>query len=317
MKILKPKFWDKKEVSLFSLVLLPFSFFYQIILYTKSFFVKKKDFSIPIICVGNIYIGGTGKTPISIKIFEILKELKMNPVIVKKDYKNQKDEVLLLKKQCKILISKKRSHAIYEAIKKKFNTVILDDGYQDLEINKDINIACFHSKQKIGNGKTIPSGPLRENLASLKNCNLIFFNGKKDVNFETNIKKYNSKLRFIYYEFVTGNLNELKNKKFIAFAGIGNPDNFFSFLKFNALNIVKEIKYPDHYVYSEKDLDYLIKLKNEYNVELITTEKDFMRIKNEKQKNFNFLPIKINLENPVFLKNYIKEKIHESNKVHI
>ena len=100
MKVLKPKFWDKRELSLFSLILLPVAFFYQILVYTNSFFVKKKNFSIPVICVGNIYIGGTGKTPISIKIFEILKKLNMNPVIIKKDYKNQKDEILLLKKYC-------------------------------------------------------------------------------------------------------------------------------------------------------------------------------------------------------------------------
>ena len=128
MKILKPKFWDKRELNLFSLILLPFAFFYQLLVYIKFSFVKKKNFSIPIICVGNIYIGGTGKTPISIKIFEILKELKMNPVIVKKDHKNQKDEVLLLKKYCQILVPKKRTEGIYESIEKNFDIIILADG---------------------------------------------------------------------------------------------------------------------------------------------------------------------------------------------
>ena len=75
--------------------------------------------------MGNIYIGGTGKTPISIKIFEILKKLKMNPVIIKKDYKNQKDEILLLKKYSQILVSKKRSVGIYKAIEKNFDVIII------------------------------------------------------------------------------------------------------------------------------------------------------------------------------------------------
>ena len=98
MKIKKPKFWDKTELNLFSLILLPLSFLYQLIVHIKSFFAKKKDFSIPVICVGNIYLGGTGKTPVSIKIFEILKEMKMNPIIIKKDYQDQEDEILLIKK---------------------------------------------------------------------------------------------------------------------------------------------------------------------------------------------------------------------------
>ena len=129
--------------------------FYQLILYVKEKISKQKKFSVPVICVGNIYIGGTGKTPVSIKIFEILKELKMNPVIIKKNYKDQKDEILLTKKYCEILVGSKRELSIEEAIEKKFNIIILDDGYQDFGIKKDMNIVCFNENQQIGNGLKI------------------------------------------------------------------------------------------------------------------------------------------------------------------
>ncbi len=309
MKVLKPKFWDKRELSLFSLILLPVAFFYQILVYTNSFFVKKKNFSIPVICVGNIYIGGTGKTPISIKIFEILKKLNMNPVIIKKDYKNQKDEILLLKKYCQILVSKKRSEGIYKAIEKKFDVAILDDGYQDSEIKKNISIVCFNAKQKTGNGFTIPAGPLRQNLKSLDICDLIFFNGKRDLDFETELKKYNPKLEFMYCEYVPKDIDRLKNKKLIAFAGIGNPNNFFDFLKKNDLDVIKEIKYPDHYDYSEKSLNYLIQLKNKYEAILITTEKDYMRIGSDHRQNFDYIAIETDLKNPDLLNNFLRKKI--------
>ena len=309
MKILKPKFWDKRELNFLSLFFLPIAFFYQILVYLKKKFVIKKKFSVPIICVGNIYIGGTGKTPISIKIFEILKELKMNPVIIKKDYKDQKDEVLLIKKYCPILVSKKRVNGIYKAIEKNFDVVILDDGYQDFEVKKNINIVCFNSKQKIGNGLTIPAGPLRENLKSLKNCDIVFFNGKREIDFEIKLKKYNPKLEFLYYKYAAKNVSELKNKKLIAFAGIGNPENFFELLKNNGLNVIKEIKYPDHYHYSKKDLNYLIGLRDKYQAKLITTEKDFVRINSNELRNFNCLPIKVDLKDTEFLKNFIKKKI--------
>ena len=108
MRIFKPKFWDNSKISFYSLILLPFAFLYKIIFWINKFITREQSFSIPIICVGNIYIGGTGKTPSVIKIFEILKELKMNPVVIKKNHKDQKDEILLLKKYCNVLVCDNR-----------------------------------------------------------------------------------------------------------------------------------------------------------------------------------------------------------------
>tara|TARA_Y100001970_G_scaffold293129_1_gene437964 strand:- start:9363 stop:10316 length:954 start_codon:yes stop_codon:yes gene_type:complete len=309
MKISKPKFWDKRSLSLLSLIFLPLAYLYKLIFWIKTFLIKPKNFSVPIICVGNIYIGGTGKTPISMKIYEILKGLRMNPVIIKKNYRDQKDEILLIKKYSQILVGKRRSQVISSAIKKNFDSIILDDGFQDTEIKKNINIVCFNSKQKIGNGLTIPAGPLREGLNSLVNCDLILFNGKKDLEFEAKLNKFNAKLRFVYYEYVPENIERFKNNKLIAFAGIGNPENFFDLLKKNKLNVIKEISYPDHYDYSKKNLDYMIQLKDKYGAKLITTEKDYMRIDPGYHENFDFLKIKMNLDNKDFLNNFFRKNI--------
>ena len=308
MRIFKPKFWDEEKISLYSLILLPFTFFYIIIFWLSKFISKEKKFSIPIICVGNIYIGGTGKTPSVIKVYEILKELKMNPIVIKKNHKNQKDEILLLKKYCKVLVCDSRAQGINLAEKEKFNVAVLDDGYQDFKIKKNLNIICFNSKQKIGNGFLIPSGPLRQNLNSLKNCNLIFFNGVKNLNFEKKLINSNANLEFIYYRYSSKNLENFKGKKLIAFAGIGNPENFFDYLKDKKLNIIKEIKYPDHYIYSEDNLKYLIQLKKSFNAELITTEKDYMRINENYRQNFMCLQIEMILDKPEYLKKVLKRK---------
>ena len=309
MKILKPKFWDKDELSIVALFLLPIAFFYNILIYIKQVFSNKNKFSIPVVCVGNIYIGGTGKTPVSIKLYEILKKLNMKPVIIKKNYINQIDEVRLIEKYCEILVCDNRTDGIKMAIKNRFNIVILDDGYQDFGIKKNINIICFNSKQKIGNGFTIPAGPLRQSLRSIKNCDIVLFNGTKDINFERKLKSINNKLDFVYYKYLSKELDLLKNKKLIAFAGIGNPDNFFNFLKKNNLNVIKEFSYPDHYSFSEKELDYLNKLKEKYNGTLITTEKDYMRINIDNRQNINFVPIEVNFEDKSFLENILKRKI--------
>ena len=294
MKIYKPKFWDKKYHTFFSIILWPISFLYQIVISIKETAASKKKFSIPVICVGNIYLGGTGKTPLSIKIWEIFKDEK-RPVVLKKNYKNHQDEIELIKKYCKILVSDKRSDGINRAIEKNFDLVIMDDGFQDFEIVKNLNIICFNSQQGIGNGYTIPSGPLRENLKSLKKCQIILINGKKNLQFEDKLKIYNNKLEFFYFNYFIKNVNEFKNKKLIPFAGIGNPENFFQLLKDSHLNIVKEINFPDHYEYKQADLDNLVAMENKYNAKLVTTEKDYLRISPFNRRRFEMLAIKVNI----------------------
>tara|TARA_B100001029_G_C15056535_1_gene454816 strand:+ start:1130 stop:2056 length:927 start_codon:yes stop_codon:yes gene_type:complete len=295
MKIKKPKFWDRKYHTFFSLILWPLSFIYQIIVLIKKSTTNKKKFSIPTICVGNIYIGGTGKTPLSIKIWEIFKN-DNSPVIIKKNYKNHKDEVDLIKKYSKVIVTGKRSDGINKAIEKKFGLVIMDDGYQDFEIKKNLNILCFNGEQQIGNGQTIPSGPLRENLKSLKDCQIVMINGKKNLEFEEKLKKYNDKIKFFYFNYVLKNPNEFKNRKLICFAGIGNPENFFELLKANHLNIIKEISFPDHYNYTQKKLDDLLNLEKKYNAKLVTTEKDYLRISSFHRRSFGMIPIKVNID---------------------
>ena len=302
----KPKFWDKNYITLYSILLFPLSYLYQIILFIKNFFTKKKKFPISIICVGNIYLGGTGKTPISIKLREMLNE-SFAPVVIKKNYKGHADEIDLLKKYTKVIVSDTRTDGINAAIDRNFNLVILDDGYQEIGIKKDLNIICFNNEQKIGNGLTLPAGPLRENLSSLKNCDIILINGKKINEFEEKLKKYNNNLKFFYFNYYLKNFDNFKNKKLISFAGIGNPKNFFNLLKANRLNVIREISFPDHYNYLEKDLEKLIEMEKKYNAKLITTEKDFLRISTFERKRFSFLPIKVKIEQEdKFLEHIIK-----------
>ena len=166
MNFLKPKFWDNDKNFVFPILLIPIAVIIILVGKIKKMFIKKHSFSIPIICVGNIYLGGTGKTPFSIKLFTILKYLKKNPAFIRKKYKAFGDEVSLQNQIGKVYQSKKRADAISEAIKNNANIVILDDGYQDDSIKKNLNIVCFNEKQWIGNGFLIPSGPLRERLTA-------------------------------------------------------------------------------------------------------------------------------------------------------
>ena len=296
MKINKPKFWDEKSLTFFSILLLPFSYLYSLLVTINKLFKKEESFSIPVICVGNIYIGGTGKTPISIKLKNLLDDNRKT-IIIKKNYKDQKDEIELLKKYSKLIVCEKRNIGITSAIEKKFDTVILDDGFQDTSIKKDLSILCFNSNQQIGNGQVLPAGPLRETLSSLRSANIIMINGEKNIEFELKLKKYNSNLKFFYFNYNLKKFDEFKNRKLIAFAGIGNSINFFNTLKNNRLNVIREISFPDHYDFTDKDLERLGIMEDQNKAKLITTEKDYLRINPLKRRRFGFVSINVDIKN--------------------
>ena len=297
MKFLKPKFWKKKN-SLLAIFLLPFSFFFQLLIKLRKIVIKKKKFSVPIICVGNIYLGGTGKTPLSLEIVKILKKVNKKTAIIKKSYNEHRDEFRLIEsQQVSLFKSPYRSLAITNAIMNGFDCIVLDDGFQDSSIQKDLNIICFNGKQLIGNGMTLPSGPLRENFLALKKAQIVVINGELNHEFEKKIKRISNNISIYYSKYLPININDFKKKSLLAFAGIGNPENFFDMLEKNNLNIVKKISYPDHYNYSINELNELIDFSLKNNLKLITTEKDYFRIKHFQLTQIECLNIKLEIFN--------------------
>ena len=306
MKIYKPIFWNKPK-NFITLILLPISFLLQIFVLLKKKFYKAKKFNIPILCVGNIYIGGTGKTPISLFLANELKLLGKKPVIIKKFYKNQKDEHLLIEKNgTPLIIEKDRSSSIRLA-EKEFNFAILDDGFQDYGIKKDLSILCFHNKQLIGNGYIFPAGPLRENLSAIKNAQIAIINGEKNEIFESKLKKFNSNLKVFYSKYKLINPEKFQNKDILAFAGIGNPENFFDLLIKNGLNVKKSIPYPDHYDFKRNEILEIIDQAKEKNYTVLTTEKDLSRIQNFKFSEIYSCDVSLEIENKSHLMTFIKK----------
>jgi len=297
MKFYKPKFWDKKQFSFFSTLLLPAALLIKILIFFKVLFSKKYNCSIPVICVGNIYLGGTGKTPFCAELFFILKNLEKNPSFIRKKYENYEDEINLLKKIGPVYENKKRASAINEAIKNSSNIVILDDGFQDHSVTKKLSIVCFNEKQWIGNGLTIPAGPLREGLSSLTRAHCVILNGRKNIQIERKILEKNKNINIFYSEYKAINADEFIKQKVIAFAGIGNPNNFFDLLEYNNINPIEKIAFPDHYKYSKKELESLANKADNNNAILLTTEKDYLRINSTLNKNIKFLKIKVEIKN--------------------
>ena len=316
MKLKKPQFWDYKKPNIIAYFLWPISITLQLLNSFKKIFISKKKFkNIKTICIGNIYIGGTGKTSLSLKVYEILSQKKFKTCFIKKDYIDQLDEQKILEKKGKLFKSKKRLFALKNAISENYEVAIFDDGFQDETINYDLKFVCFNNLNWIGNGLTIPSGPLRENFRNIKNCNHIFING--DLENIDNIKKKiletNPKVNIHIGKYVPENLEKFNiNEKYLVFSGIGNHKTFLSMLKKNNFNIIKDIEFPDHYKYSKKDIDKIISISKNYNCKILTTEKDFFRSKNYMSDKIEFISSRLEVLNEEKLFEALT-KIYEQN----
>ena len=305
MKIIKPLYLSNK--NLISYLLTPLTVFTFLINFSKNFSVKKK-YKIKTICVGNIYIGGTGKTSLCIEINKILKN-KFKTVFIKKRYLDQLDERKMLQTHGKLISEENRGMSLDKAEAKKFNLAILDDGLQDKKIDYDISIACFNSSYGIGNGYLLPAGPLREKLEILKKYSAIFVIGeRKNTRLLSVLKKFNNKI--FYSNYVPINMKNFNRKKsFLYFCGIGNPEEFENTLNKYKFKISKKFIFPDHHNYTNEDLKKIKRIALKEKLEIITTEKDYKRLTNKHKKSIKFLKVELKIENFKKFKNFLKEKI--------
>ena len=308
IKITKPKFWDYKKISLISIFFLPLSLITLLIVIFKKRLTKKKIFKIPVICVGNIYIGGTGKTPTSIKIAKELTNIGIKTAILRKFYSGHSDEHNQIKNYFNnLIICKSRSAGIKDAENRGYETVILDDGLQDYSIKKNLSIVCFHQNQLIGNGLILPSGPLRESLNALKSANIVLINGERNKKFEEKLLKINQNLEIFYAYYKPENIDEFKNNELLALAGIANPENFFMMLEENNLNIREKLIYPDHYKFSKIEIQKIVDKAQKEKLKLIMTEKDFFKIQDFNLSQINYLKVSLQILNKEKLMNLIKK----------
>jgi len=308
-----PKFWQEK--SLIAHFLLPLSFFYQIgylfkIILQITLYQNKKQ-KIKTICIANLTLGGAGKTPVTLKVGNLLKKKGIKFSYLSKGYGgeiknltklNHKhtatdvgDEALLLKGCSDSFICHKITSKILE--QKEFSKnefLIIDDGFQNFSWKKDLSILVVDGYYAFGNELTFPAGPLREFIAiGVKRADIIIIINEDRKNIKKRFckgkKLINAKLKII-------NGEDFIDKDVLAFAGIGHPDKFFKSLKNSGANIKKKFSFADHYQYSQNDLQRLTKLAKKHNLELVTTKKDWIRMDKKYQDKIKFLDIEVELE---------------------
>ena len=317
----RPKFIDK----IFVIILIPFSFIYLVIFFLIKFLkFQKKKFGVQIICFGNINAGGTGKTSTILSLLEILKLHKRNIVVLLRGYKSESklimkvnidddpnvvgDEALLYAKKVCTYIGKNRSNAIEKLINQESpDLILLDDGFQDNSIFKNLNFLVISGSRGFGNNLVLPAGPLREPVQlAIKRSDGLILIGNDERNIITKYAHLLSSKLIINANIKTITIH--KNQMYYAFSGIGNNENFIETLQRNKINPVMTKFFPDHYHYNENDIQSLVSEAKNLELQLITTEKDFIKIPKEYQNYIECLKINIEFNNKDELLSLISSK---------
>ena len=314
MKFTKPKFWDLKKLNFFSFLLLPLT----IIIKINNFFLNNrklfKSQNVKSLCVGNIYLGGTGKTPTVVKLYELMNNLDYKVATAKKFYQSQKDEQTILNNKTNLITSKTRKKILEKAAEKNFKLLIFDDGLQDGEVDYDIKAVCFDAETWVGNGHLLPSGPLREKLDSLKKYDIVFLknNFSKLDDIIKIIKFQNPSIRIFITQYNISNLSRFNlSDNFLIFSGIGNHDNFKKLILRKNFKVIEEMIFPDHYSYNNNEISNIIAKAKNLNAKVLTSEKDFVKIPEEYKKEINFIEIDLKIKDEIELINFLKIKLNE------
>ncbi len=300
---MKTPWWFLHKTPL-AFLLLPISLVYYffsriVFLFRKINAYKSRR---TIICIGNILAGGVGKTPIVRAVAKFL-----DAPVVMRGYKksartgNVGDEAtMLMRDGLQVHVGDRKSNLILlNKQVAEHGPIVMDDGFQNPKIKKDISVLVFDEGLGYGNGFLLPAGPLRETKKAFKRANavIVIRNSKPRRGFSVP-----SGIPVFYAETQTVSPYET-NEKLYAFAGIGYPKKFFKALK----NVVGKKSFPDHYQYTDKDIEQLIESANRKNAKLITTEKDWVRLPDWAKDKIKYAGLDMNIDSAFF--NWLKENI--------
>ena len=285
-----PNWFSKRNII--ALALWPLSLIYYLaskLVFNYRLFYQKTS-KIPVICVGGLLAGGTGKTPI---VRELAKKLP-GSVVVSRGYKGGDEAKMLESSGIPVIVGADRRKSIKVAKKAGFKCVIMDDGFQNSTVKKDISILVFDGKIGIGNGFMLPAGPLREPVQSgIKRADVIMINGRNQQ-----IAELAARYKKPVFSFKGEAVNPGLAGRVLAFTGIGYPQKFFDSVKTLAgVKMVGAIPFADHYQYTVSDLEEIIKKAGNLDADYIaTTEKDWVRLPAAFQEQIDFIPLKTTIE---------------------
>jgi tetraacyldisaccharide 4'-kinase len=310
-----PDFWQEKDYTakFAAMVLTPVGWIYGATVAWKVQHAHPYRSSAKVVCVGNLSAGGTGKTPITAAIAQAFEQRKRRTVILSRGYGGKMrgpafvdlahdtfeetgDEALLLAGSASVIVARDRAAGAKFAEREGTDVIVMDDGFQNFTLEKDFSIVVVDAQTGFGNGRIIPAGPLRENIAQgLARARAVILVGDGTPA----LPGFRGPV--LRARLVPRDVTGLSGQRVLAFAGIGRPEKFFATLRSLGAQIVETREYDDHYAYTASEFARLRAKAKAADAQLITTEKDFVRLTPAERQDVHFVPVRAVFDDPAAL----------------
>lgn len=327
-----PKFWYHTRRHIWAYTLWPFGSLYAWATAQRVKKMTNADPAVPTICVGNLNVGGTGKTPTTIALAQYFSERGVKAYIVSRGYgakitdtfavdpikhtaDQTGDEPLIMAAFTKTWVSPDRATGIQAAVQAGAQVVLVDDGFQDPSFARTLSLVVVDAQQGFGNGLCLPAGPLREPVAAgLARADAMIVIGNDPIQFDLQgeISGFAKPvLRAALHPVETG--MDWTQGRYLAFAGIGQPEKFYKTLTMLGATIVETVNLDDHQRLTPALIKRLAHQAHSLGADLITTEKDAVRLPKEYQGTIPFLPVRLQMYDAAQLSTLLAPIIHQVN----
>jgi tetraacyldisaccharide 4'-kinase len=317
-----PRFWQSSNVT--SSLLLPASALYRLGAWADRRLTSPQRAPLPVISIGNVTAGGAGKTPTTIALAALLRNIGHTPHILTRGYGGAAliahrvtdtanaatvgDEALLLARAAPTWVGRNRLASAHAALANGATAIVCDDALQHHSLHKDSSILVIDGGYGIGNGLCLPAGPLREPIAdALKRCDAVILIGDdaQQLAAQISIPLFRATLE------ANSDSSFLHNEKWLAFAGIGRPEKFYTTLRNLGAHVVATHDYPDHHAYSERDMNHLATMAADKSARLITTEKDAVKLPPRLRGAIATLPVQLRFDAPTAMQQFLSENLEK------
>ena len=325
----EPGFWHG-PASLNSHLLKPLAALYGAVA-AKRLRHKGLNAGIPVLCVGNYNVGGTGKTPTVLALAKLLRELGETPVVLSRGYGGELrgpvrvdpvrhaasdvgDEPLMLAGTMPVVVSRKRAEGVPLARAHGATVILMDDGFQNPSIVKDASLIVIDSERGLGNGKVFPAGPLRAPLQpqlARTDALIIVGNGSAAASVAAEIAAQGKPVLSAHLKPDEAQVAQLRGKRVLAFAGIGDPTRFFNTLRASGIEVAGQRAFADHHAYSQAEIESLIAEAKRETLTLVTTEKDLARLRDWSQQIVPF-PVTLEFDDPARLRKFVANRLFKA-----
>lgn len=326
MSLREPPFWypEDEKSSVMSLMLQPAALAFDIAGRARRLFVSPAQADVPVVCIGNLVAGGVGKTPVSIAVAHQLAAKGRHPYFLSRGYggtltgpvsvnvtshtaMDVGDEPMLLARHFPTIVSRDRPAGACLAVELGADVIIMDDGFQNPSLKKDLSLVVVDGVRGFGNGRIIPAGPLREPIrVGLSRADGVIMVGD-DRGVGALIRDVAPSVDLVQARIEPiANQPMERKRRYLAFSGIGDPGKFFDTVKAYGLPIAGEVSFADHHVFSKDEINDLRRDAEKAHAYLITTEKDWQRLPDSERDDVWYLQIEVRFDDTARLEAALK-----------